>query len=118
MEGSSEQLFTQQIDNSFGDEGDEGEFGDGVYGKLLSMTADFPDISLSADVVTMGRQGSCTVPFKNNQVRAHSLAESSQDFFFFFSFFFLFFFFLSTASELGALHNYSGSNFWYYICDG
>jgi hypothetical protein len=69
-EGSSEMLFTQQIDNSMhGGDGDEEEFPDDCYGKLLSLTNDFPDIILSADKVTVGRQGSCTVALKNNPVK-------------------------------------------------
>ncbi len=67
MESSSEVLFTQQIDNSMGDDGKD-EFEEGVYGLLLSMNAEHPDVALRADMVTLGRQPSCTVYFKNNQV--------------------------------------------------
>jgi hypothetical protein len=75
MESSSEVLFTQQIDNSVGDDARE-EFEEGVYGLLLSMTKEHEDIALRNDVVTMGRQPSCTVFFANNQVREKKRARS------------------------------------------
>jgi hypothetical protein len=77
MESSSEVLFTQQIDNSMGDDARE-EFEEGVYGLLLSMTAEHEDIALRTDVVTMGRQPSCTVFFANNQVREKKRAKRSE----------------------------------------
>ncbi len=67
MESSSEVLFTQQIENSLNDD-DRMEFEEGAYGRLISMNQEHPDVVLAADVVTIGRQSSCTVCFKNNQV--------------------------------------------------